>query len=181
MNFSFVGKSTVVSDALKQKAEEKLLKLERLLPDNVNVNVTFRVEKSTNIVEVTVPIKKRILRAEVKDDDMYAAIDKVVDLLERQMRKHKTRLSAKSRKDKSFSIELEETFPEINESGEEPMDIKRVKKVLVKPMDVEEAIMEMELAGHVFFVFKNSENDSVNVVYKRDEEGSYGLIEAEEV
>jgi putative sigma-54 modulation protein len=176
MNYSFVGKPSVVSEALKQKTIDKLSKLSKFLPEEADVTVAYKVTKQENKIEVTIPIQKRTLRAEVSDSDMYAAIDQVVDVLEKQMRRHKTRLQAKSRKDKNYKAEFIATFPEI-EGEDETIDIKRTKKFLVKPMDPEEAVLEMELLGHNFYVFKNAQNDEVNIIYKRGENNSYGLIE----
>ena len=121
---------------------------------------------------------KRILRAEVAKDDMYAAIDEVVDKLEKQMVKYKSRLRDKSRRDSSFADELKSISLEVNTDDEEVTKIEKVKRFEIKPMDPEEAVLEMELISHNFFVFRNAETDNINVVYKR-KDGSFGLIDPE--
>jgi putative sigma-54 modulation protein len=180
MKFSFTGKNTVVSDALKEKATQKIGRLERLLPDDAEIFVTFIVTKMDNKIEVTIPLYKRVLRAEVSTQDMYASIDEVVDVLERQMVKYKSRLKNKSRRDSSFKDEFRSAFPTGAEAEEEINEvfIQRSKKFALKPMDAEEAVMEMELLGHDFFVFRNGDSDEVKVVYRR-KNGTYGLIEPE--
>ena len=176
MNYSFVGKSTVISEALKEKTTEKLSKLEKFLHDDTGITITFKVTKIENKMEVSIPLQKRTLRVEVRDTDMYAAIDQAVVALERQMRKHKTRLLTRSRRDKNYNEEFDKTFPTL-EAEEGEIKILRSKKFSVKPLDAEEAIMEMELLGHEFYMFRNSVTDEINVIYKRTEENSYGLIE----
>ncbi|MDE6357016.1 MAG: ribosome-associated translation inhibitor RaiA [Eubacteriales bacterium] len=178
MRYTFKGKNITITDALKESIQEKIGRLDRLFPENTDISVTLSVIKLDQKIEVTVKLPKRVLRAEVISDDMYVAIDEVVGKLERQMVKYKNRLRDKSRKDKSFVNELEAfKFEEDTEDNDE-IKIEKSKKFQVKPMDVEEAIMEMELVSHNFFVFRNSKTDEVNVVYKRND-GAYGLIEPE--
>lgn len=180
MKYSFTGKNTVVSEALKERATQKIGKLERLLPEDAEIFVTFNVTKLDNKIEVTIPLHKRVLRAEVSTQDMYASIDEVVDVLERQMVKYKSRLKNKSRRDAAFKEEFKSAFPNVDELGEANNEIfiQKSKKFALKPMDAEEAVMEMELLSHDFFVFRNGDTDEVNVVYKRNN-GTYGLIEPE--
>lgn len=179
MKYTFKGKNIVVSDSLKSSVEEKMSRLSRILPDTTEINVLFYVEKPSNKIEVTAKLPKRVLRAEVISDDMYSAIDQIVDKLERQMLKYKDRLRHKSRKDSSFEAELQDFYG--NEYDDEiynQFNIEKFKKFQIKPMDFEEAILEMELLSHNFFVFINSKTNDVNVVYKR-QNGSYGIIEPE--
>ena len=182
MNFIFTGKNIAVSDIMKQKTEQKISRAKKLFPENVDIYVTFSVVKNDNTIEVTVPLQKRTLRAEVTAPDMYAAIDDIVDILEKQMVKYRKRLKDKSRRDGSFKDEL--NYVPMASSFEEEADdanygtIEKTKKFALKPMDAEEAVMEMEMIGHSFFVFRNGQTDEVNVVYKR-KNGSYGLIEPE--
>jgi len=125
-------------------------------------------------VEITIPMKSVILRAEEEKEDFYAAIDVIIDKLERQIRKNKTRLQSKKVKEaKEFAFEYIEEIPEETE-----INIVKRKKIGVKPMDEEEAILQMELLGHQFYIYKDIETNQVAVVYKR-KDGGYGLIEAE--
>lgn len=178
MKYTFKGKNIVVSDALKLSVQEKMSRLHRILPDDTEINVLFFVEKPLNKIEVTAKLPKRFLRAEVVSDDMYSAIDQIVDKLERQLLKYKNRLRDKSRKDSSFEEELQffDNFDSDDLNSE--IHIEKFKKFQIKPMDFEEAILEMELLSHSFFVFINSKTNDVNVLYKR-KNGSYGIIEPE--
>ncbi|WP_250278741.1 ribosome hibernation-promoting factor, HPF/YfiA family [[Clostridium] colinum] len=179
MRYTFKAKNTTVTDALKEKITSKIDRLERLFPENTDINVTLSVVKLDHKIEVTVNLPKRVLRAEVTRDDMYVAIDEVVDKLEKQMVKYKNRLRDKSRRDVSFTDELKAISDEIDtEYEEDTIKIDRTKKFEIKPMDPEEAVMEMELISHNFFVFRNATTDDINVVYKR-KDGSYGLIDPE--
>ncbi len=179
MRYSFTGKNTTVTEALKDKITAKLGRLEKLFPEDISITVTLSVVKLDHTIEVTVNLPKRILRAEVTSDDMYSAIDEVVDVLEKQMVKYKNRLRDKSRRDTSFIEELK-AFKEDDDYNDEDEGIKiaRIKKFPIKPMDAEEAVMEMEMLGHNFFVFRNAGNDTFNVIYKR-KNGTYGLIDPE--
>jgi len=180
MKYTFAGKNIVVSETMKERTMQKIGRLDRLFPEDASVNVTFSVVKQDNTIEVTIPLQRRILRAEITAPDMYTAIDESVDVLEKQMVKYKKRLKDKSRRDGSFKEEAtfilheEEDF---STNGSE-IRIEKSKRFALKPMDAEEAVMEMEMLGHSFFVFRNGESDEVNVVYKR-KNGSYGLIEPE--
>lgn len=177
MRYSFTGKNITVSDSLKEHTVKKLGRLEKLLPDDAEVNVKFGVTKLAHKVEVTIPLRKRVLRADVTATDMYVAIDEIVDVLEKQMIKYRSRLRHRSRKDNNFKDELNMTFTQ-DDSQEESIVIEKSKRFAIKPMDPEEAVMEMELVGHSFYVFRNYSTDEVNVVYKRND-GTYGLIEPE--
>ena len=138
--------------------------------DEINANVLFRIQGKNQIVEVTVPIKKYILRAEEANEDLYASIDLVVEKLERQIRKNKTRI--KERKVKDIPVI---NFEAIIEEEPKTTIVKR-KSVEMKPMDEEEAVLQMELLGHEFFVFQDIDTDSISVLYKR-KDGNYGIIE----
>lgn len=164
------GKNIEVTNALKEHVERKLAKLERFL-ELPEVQVTLKVERDTHKIEVTIPINGMILRGEEATEDMYASIDLVVEKLEKQIDKYKTRISKKVRgEDKVVPAVAEDTY-------EDPV-IKRTKRFAVKPMPIEEAVMQMNMLGHSFFVFSNSDTEEVNVVYKR-KDGNYGLIEPE--
>ena len=184
MRYSFTGKGITVGEALKQKTTDKLDRLSKFLPGDSEVFVTFTSVKAENKVEVTIPLKKNTLRAEVTGMDMQAILDQIVDILEKQLLKYKSRLSRKAKIDPNFRDELsayllppdDDTDPD--QESENAIVIKRSKKFALKPMDAEEAVMNMELLGHDFFVFRNTETDEVSVVYRRNDH-AYGLIEPE--
>ena len=178
MRYSFTGKNITLTESLKDRAMHKLGRLEKLLPKDAEVSVIFSIIRQEHKVEVTIPLKKRVLRAEVKENDMYAALDSVIDVLEKQMKKYKTRLRDKRRKDASYNEENDYLPPVEEAVDENTLVIERTKRFALKPMDAEEAVMEMELLGHNFYMFMNSLTDEVNVVYKRNN-GTYGLIEPE--
>lgn len=179
MNFIISGKNIDVTEALKDRVGKKLSKLERYIKMDVDVHVTLSVEKIRHIVEVTIPFYGMILRAEEESNDMYSAIDLVVDSLERQIRKFKTKIAKKAKDAESlryitFGNDTEQES--LEENGE--FKIAKVKRFPIKPMSIEEAILQMNLVGHSFFVFLNQDTDKVNVVYRRND-GAYGLIEPE--
>ena len=175
------GKNIDVTPALKNYAEEKVSKLERFFDNEpIEANITLEVEKERHIVEVTAYVNGIILRGEEDTSDMYASIDGVIEKLERQVHKYKTRIHKKLiEKKQEYKEEYKEERIEKlfeNEEDEFSPKIVRTKKFAIKPMDVEEAVMQMDLLGHDFFVFSNAETNEVNVVYKR-KNGDYGLIE----
>ena len=169
------GDKIKVTDAMKDYIEEKIGKLDKYIEDNSNVRATVvvKVKNHSQIVEVTIPLKSFILRSEEAQDDFYAAVDKAVDKLERQIRKNKTRLMSKQVKTIDFSFE---SFDSEDDDDDEKI-IKR-KKVEVKPMNEEDAIIQMELLNHQFYMYKDSETNKPAVVYKRKDNG-YGIIESE--
>lgn len=169
------GENVEVTKALRDYAQKKLNKLERYFDQPLtNVNVNLKLYKVGQKAEVAIPVMGRVLRAEEINQDLYAAIDIVVDKLERQIRKYKTKLNRKSRqvskKDNILvpTVEEETTLNEI--------EIVRKKRFDLKPMSAEEAVLQMEMLGHNFFVFYNDDTCETNVVYKR-KNGKYGLIE----
>ena len=170
------GDKLKVTDAMKEYIEEKLEKLNKYLEnsENVRASVIVKVKNHEQRVEITIPLKAFILRSEESKDDFYAAVDKTIDKLERQIRKNKTRIMSKQVKtNKDFSMSA---F-----ADEEDLDDKKIlkrKKVEVKPMNEEEAILQMELLGHQFYMYKDSETNQPAVVYKRTD-GNYGIIESE--
>jgi len=174
MKYNIRGDKMVVTDAIRDYAEEKLGKLEKYFKeDNITANVLTRVRGNSQIVEVTIPTSKFVLRSEEENDDLYAAIDLVSDKLERQIRKNKTRLNRNVKenvKEFNFDYVLEDTEEEAKEK------IVKRKNIEMKPMDEEEAILEMELLGHSFFVYKDMDTNNICVLYKR-KDGDYGLIE----
>lgn len=170
------GDKLKITDAMKGYIEEKLEKLNKYLEnsDNVRATVIVKVKNHEQRVEITIPLKAFILRSEEAKDDFYAAVDKTIDKLERQIRKNKTRIMSKQ-------IKTNRDFVVSAFSDEDAPDDKRIlkrKKVEVKPMNEEEAILQMELLGHQFYMYKDSETNQVAVVYKRTD-GNYGIIESE--
>ncbi|MDD4494058.1 MAG: ribosome-associated translation inhibitor RaiA [Eubacteriales bacterium] len=174
MNYILSGKNIEVTPALKQKVIKKLSKLEKFFNPETDVQVTMSVERNRHIIEVTIPFKGMLIRAEDSTTDMYASIDNVIDKIERQIRKNKTRIQRQILD--VLNAEYFESPGETNDEGD--YKIVRSKKFAIKPMDEQEAILQMNLLGHDFFMFENSETNRVNVVYKRHD-GNYGLIEPE--
>jgi putative sigma-54 modulation protein len=175
MKYIMSGKNLEVTEALKEKTVKKMKKLEKYFHSGAEAHITMSVEKNRHILEVTVHFNGVAVRAEVSSDDMYTAVDKAIDVLEGQIRKNKTRL-AKKLHESAFNPEEFLSGNKVDEEHE--FKIVRSKKFAIKPMAVEEAILQMNLLGHEFFMFSNSETKEVNVVYRR-KDGNYGLIEPE--
>lgn len=176
MNIIIRGSKLEITEAMESYAKEKLSRLEKYLENSEDAKATVlaKIHGHLHVVEVTIPLKNFILRAEESQSDFYAAIDTVIDKLERQIRKNKTRISAKKRQEsRDFAYDY---IQEIEEEKEEKI-VKR-KKIEVKPMDEEEAILQMELLGHEFYLYKDVETGEPALVYKR-KDGNYGIIEAE--
>lgn len=183
MQYNTRGENIEVTPALRDYVEKKIGRLERYFEDMTafSCNVTMRVQRGEHTVEVTIPMPGVILRAEDTNNDMYAAIDLVVEKLERQIRKHKTKVNRRNRQtgDVTVFLEAEPVFTaEDDRDHDETIHIVRTKRFHLKPMDAEEAVLQMDLLGHNFFVFRNAESDDVSVVYRR-KDGRYGLIEPE--
>jgi len=178
MKFTLTGRKIAITPAITERIEKKIGKLERLFKDEPVVNVTLSVEKDRQTIEVTIFSTGIIYRAQDTDSDLYVAIDRVVDVLERQMRKHKTHLSKKLRQG-AFDSPFESAFFD-NQEPEDVAEFKLVKtkKFSFNPMSVEEAILQMNMLGHQFFVFSNADTAVMSVVYKR-KDGNYALIEQE--
>lgn len=174
MRYIISGRNIDVTEGLKSAIYEKLGKLERYFTPETEVHVTFSVEKDRQKVEVTIPMKGNIVRAEQVSPDMYASIDMIEEIIERQLRKYKNKLVDQ----KQSAMSLSQAFIAEEETEEEEIVISKVKTFPMKPMDAEEACVQMELLGHEFFAFRNAETDEINVVYKR-KNGTYGIIEPE--
>ena len=173
MKLNYVTKDIKLTDDLKQMAESKLHKLDKYFHDEQQARVVFKKEKDKARVEVTIILDKGVvLRAEESNEEIKTAIDKVEDALARQIRKHKTKLQKRFTESNSIRFEAGEE----NNDKEIPAGaIVKTKEFGIKPMDKEEAIMQMELIDHDFFVFLDSKTNNVNVVYKR-KDGNYGLL-----
>ena len=176
MRIKITGRNIELTEGLKAAVEDKLNKLEKYFTPDTEVNVTLSVEKERQKVEVTIPMKGSYIRSEQVSSDMYVSIDLVEEIIERQIRRYKKKLIDKKQSALAFSqafIEDEE-----DTSYEDDIQIVKTKKFAMKPVNPEEACLQMEMLGHTFFVFLNSETEQVNVVYKR-KNGTYGLIEPE--
>ncbi|MFV2046310.1 ribosome hibernation-promoting factor, HPF/YfiA family [Metabacillus sp. YM-086] len=181
MRYNVRGENIEITPALREYAEKKIGKLERYFEEsvdaNVNINLKYYNEKESKI-EVTIPMTDLVLRAEENHQDMYAAIDLVVNKLERQIRKHKTKVNRKLREQGAPKFVFSNYQPEenIQEEVDEQDEVVRTKRFNLKPMDSEEAILQMDMLGHSFFVYTDAKTNKTNVVYKR-KDGKYGLIE----
>lgn len=174
MRFIITGRNIDVTEGLKSAVEEKLGKLDRFFAHETEVNVTLSVEKERQKIEVTIPVKGNIIRSEQVSSDMYVSIDLVEEVIERQLKKYKNKIVSKQQNAAAFAQE----FVDKDYDDEDDVKIIRTKRFGIKPMDPEEACVQMELLGHNFYVFFNSETEEVNVVYKR-KGNTYGLIEPE--
>lgn len=179
MNFNIRGENIEVTPAIRNYVEKKVGKLERYFDETPTspVHVNLQVINNQQIIEITIPMTQLLLRAEETHTDMYAAIDLVVEKLERQIRKHKTKVNRKFRQEGSLKYMFRnEVGNGVPFEDEDELEIVRTKRFSLKPMDAEEAILQMDMLGHSFFVFANSVNGDTNVVYRR-KDGRYGLIE----
>lgn len=172
------GDKVKVTKAMSDYIEEKLQRLDKYLEnsENVRASVIVKVKNHEQRVEITIPLKSFILRSEETKDDFYAAVDKTIDKLERQVRKNKTRLMSKKVK-QSYDFNFDSIVLDKDEEKEDKKIVKR-KPIEVKPMNEEEAILQMELLGHQFYMYKDSETNKPAVVYKRND-SNYGIIESE--
>ena len=175
MRITITGRNIELKPGLKNQVNKKLGKLEKYFTEETEARVVLSTANGSDKIEVTIPTKTGLIRAEEATDDFYASIDLVEEDIERQIQKFRKRLIDRKQSAPSFSkLFLEEEA----EVPEDEIRIVRTKKFAVKPMDAEEACLQMEMLGHSFFVFENAETEAVNVVYKRND-GSYGLIEPE--
>jgi putative sigma-54 modulation protein len=173
MNIIVSGKNIILTDSLKNTVEKQISKLEKYFSSDINVIANLSVQVNTHIIEITISINGVIIRAEEATDDMYKSIDYAVKKIEHQLIKYRRKLQKRDI-DKNFLLNdmLDESIEDSDAS------VVRTKRFAIKPMDIDEAILNMELLGHAFFVFRNSSSEEVNVVYKR-KDGAYGLIEPE--
>ncbi len=181
MKFNIRGENLEVTPALRQYVEKKVGKLQRYFdtPLTAEVHVKMQVLNNQHIIEVTIPMSQLLLRAEEVQEDMYAAIDMVVEKLERQIRKYKTKINRKFRQEGSLKYMIKNDIgEEKEEETNEEIQVVRRKRFNLKPMDAEEAILQMNLLGHNFFVYTDAVDGNMNIVYRR-KDGKYGLIEPE--
>ena len=174
MRYIIRGEKVEITDSIKTYIKEKINKLDKYFeePNEINAMVVIKVRGKEQKIEITIPTVHYTLRSEESHDDLYAAMDLTVDKLERQIRKNKTKINSKIKKDliKNFEFDLADDFEDDN------MKILKRKKVDAKPMDEEEAILQMNMLGHSFFVFKDVDTGGISVVYER-KDGNYGIIE----
>jgi len=173
MRFEIVGKNISVTDTMRSRIEKKLHGLEKyvLIDENTVARVVVRVYPDSQKIEVTIPTKVGLLRTEVKHQDLYAAIDIAVDKLEDQLRRQKTRLNRRHRES------LAEAFLEEAEAEDKVVPVK-TKTITATTLDLDEAIMQMELSSHSFYIYTDEDTGRISVVYLRND-GEYGLIEVE--
>lgn len=173
MKYNIRGDKLTVTKAIKEYVVEKLDRLNKYYENHKDLEckVVLRAKNNLQSIEVTIPLNKFILRAEVTDKDLYSAIDLVVDKLEGQIRKNKTKLQNRYAKVEMHELLLDFDF----EDEEDKLDIVKRKDIDTKPMDEEEAILQMQLLNHDFFVFKNIDEECVSVIYKRKDD-KYGII-----
>ena len=177
MKVQIYGKNITVTPAIAEKIEKKLNHLEKyfIIDENVIANVVVRVYPNKQKIEVTIPTKFAVLRAEVVHDDLYAAIDLAIDKLEDRIRRQKTRLTRKNKEKLAYAfLETEELDEEYDEADE----VVKTKSIVPDTMELDEAIMRMEMLNHNFFIYRDDETKEIAVVYKRHD-GGYGLIETE--
>ena len=172
MKITYVARKVTLRDNFKELVERKLHKLEKIFSESADATVVVTLEKNRQTVEITIKDNSMVYRAESTMQEMNDALDKVVDMLQRQIRKHKTRLSKRLR-----SASLDELLPAAAEDVvDEDITLLRRKQIPLNPISAEEAILQMEMTGHKFFMFLNCDTDEINVVYARDD-GAYGLLE----
>lgn len=188
LQFNIKGDNVEVTPAIREFIEKKVDKIERYFPEGTNATAMVNlkaINHSQTKVEVTIPMKNLVLRAEERHDELYAAVDLIVGKLERQIRKYKTKINRKFREREgmgmAFATAEQEGRPSSDSAAdieEDEYDIKivRTKQFDLKPMDEEEAVLQMNMLGHTFFVFTDAESNGTNIVYKR-KDGTYGLIE----
>ena len=174
MRYTITGRNIDVTPGLREAVIEKIGKLERYFNQDTEAIITLSVTKDRQKIEVTIPVKGHIIRAEEQSTDMYVSIDLVEEIIERQLKKYKTKLIDK----KQSHVDFSEFYVQEETESDDEIKIEKVKKFAMKPMDPEEACVQMELLGHSFYVFLNAETEEGNVVYKRKGQ-TYGLIEPE--
>ncbi|GAA3614458.1 ribosome hibernation-promoting factor, HPF/YfiA family [Secundilactobacillus similis] len=182
LTFNIRGENIEVTQAIRDYVQKRISKLEKYFEQSVDstAHVNLKVyQNKDSKVEVTIPLPYLTLRAEETSPDLYASIDLVTDKLERQIRKYKTKINRKSREKGFKNFEFTPEAPEAAKDEDSKLEVVRTKRVSLKPMDNEEAILQMDMLGHDFFIYEDAETEGVNIVYRRND-GRYGLIEAGE-
>lgn len=176
MKITYVARKVNLRDNFKDRVEQKLNKFAKIFSDNAEATVVVTLEKNRQTVEITIRDNSMVFRAESTMAEMNDALDKVIDLISGQLRKHKTRLSKRIKTGSIDDLMLAPAEEDVTMDDEEALDIVRRKQIPVKPVSVEEAILQMEMVGHQFYMFLNADTNLINVVYIR-KDGSYGLLE----
>lgn len=177
MKITITGKQIALTEGLKARVEDRFEKLDKYFFKEAEAFVTLSVQREDQVVEATIHSGGLMLRVEEATTDMYSSIDNAVDILERQLRKNKTKLEKKMKKEYVENLAFDNISVYAEDDGDD-IKIVRTKKIESKPMSPEEAVLQMELIGHTFFIFTNSETGDTNVVYRR-KKGDYGLIEVD--
>lgn len=180
LTFNIRGENIEVTQAIRDYVQKRISKLEKYFEQSVDstAHVNLKVyQNKDSKVEVTIPLPYLTLRAEETSPDLYASIDLVTDKLERQIRKYKTKVNRKSREKGFKNLEFTPEATDNDDDKNAKLEVVRTKRVSLKPMDNEEAILQMDMLGHDFFIYEDAETDAVNIVYRRND-GRYGLIEA---
>lgn len=172
MKYKLTGRNLEITPAMENVLERKLTKLDKLFDENAIANVIMSMERGRSKIEITIPVKNSTIRSEQTGNDIYALMDDAVDALEKQMRKYRGKLIDFYQSGQNPN----KAYKESVDREEDALKIVRTKRFAVKPMDAEEACLQMELLGHAFYMFLNSDTNEVNVVYKRND-GAFGLIE----
>ncbi len=175
MNTKIIERKYQATDRMKEKMELKLSKFEKIFDSEADIQLVLTKEKEREICEITIFYKDTIFRVEETKRDMYEAFDECIENLKKQIRKYKTKLENKF-KGKKYEDVLLEFDDFVDEDEESEFEVIKTKRISVKPMFVEEAILQMNLLNHEFFVFKNAETNEIDIVYKR-KDGKYGIIE----
>ena len=176
MKITYVARKVNLRDNFKERVEQKLSKFSKIFSDNAEATVVVTLEKNRQTVEITIKDNSMVFRAESTMPEMNDALDKVTDLISGQLRKHKTRLSKRIKTGSIDDLFIAPVEEEIDMEDAEELDIVRRKQIPLKPVSVDEAILQMEMVGHQFFMFLNADTNLINVVYIR-KNGSYGLLE----
>lgn len=179
MKFNIIGRKHTVRDNVREYVEKKLSKLDKFFKDEPTARVVLGTIKDNEYIEAQINSGGMIFRAEVEDSEILAAIDRLVDVIERQIRKNKTRLAKRLRENSLDDMQLISGRAFVDEEEKGEFEIVKTKRFEVKPMLPEEAILQMKLLGHDFFVFKNADTNEMNIVYTR-KDGKYALIESVE-
>ena len=177
MKYNITGRNIEITESIKSAVDEKIIKLSRYFAPDVTAQVTLSMEKSRQKVEITIPVKGDTIRAESENSDMYISIDLAVRAIETQLKKYRKKIIGRYQ---MAGVDFADVWSASDDEDYEESEIRIVKRkhFAFKPMDAEEACMQMDLLGHDFFVFTNAETDEVNVVYKRKND-TYGIIEPE--
>lgn len=177
MKFTIIGRKIELTPAVKDYVEKKLSKLDKFFKEESEARVVLGTIKDNEYIEASIYASGMIYRAEVSDSDIMAAIDKIVDVIERQIRKNKTRLAKRLKKDSTLDNTLLSGSNYTEGEDQKEFEVVKTKRFILKPMSVEEAILQMNLLGHSFFIFKNTDSNEINIVYKRKDK-KYAVIES---